>query len=678
MTIQSSEIKKAIAILKPDNELFEIRIIGADKSNYSGYFKDADTMIEALKKVRVEGNIYFTLNQINEACYDRNQKDKFIRNAKATTSDNDITRYEWLMIDLDPKRPTETSSTDEQIQKAKDLGNKIYAYMSQLGFEKPVRALSGNGVHLLYRIDAFNTADTKKLLETALKTLSILFSTPEVEVDKKNFNPSRICKMYGTMAQKGTSSEKRPHRMSRILGDMENVKPTSIEYLKKLCEKYPKEPERPQRYNNYSPREFNLDDWLDKYNLNYKREDNGDVTKYILDCCPFDSNHKGKDAVIFRGRNGAIGFNCFHNSCADKTWRDVRIMFEPDAYERRETYRQQKMYNTFNRNKPEQVKPIEKQDGVPVFYTAMDVLKLPKVEETFIKTGIDDIDKRMQGLKKGALSVMSGLRASGKTSLLTELILNAVDTGNNVGCFSGELVERQFMRWMNQMAAGKANVIQSSFNEYSYYTSDKTNKEIATWLGQKFWLYNNKYGNNFITVIDEFKKIIDKHKLDLLVLDNLMAFNISGLSENKWDAQTEFVLSLSKLAKETNTHILFVAHPRKTMGFLRLEEISGTGDLSNAVDDAFIVHRVNNDFKKRSGEMFGWKSDNEIYDSTNVVEIAKNRDGGVQDVFVPLYYEPQTRRLRNSPTENRIYGWQKTQEDNGFIALKADDDAPFD
>ena len=37
--------------------------------------------------------------------------------------------------------------------------------------------------------------------------------------------------------------------------------------------------------------------------------------------------------------------------------------------------------------------------------------------------------------------------------------------------------------------------------------------------------------------------------------------------------------------------------------------------------------------------------------------IAKDRDGGLQDYFIPLYYEVESKRLKNSFTENKIYGW---------------------
>ena len=142
-----------------------------------------------------------------------------------------------------------------------------------------------------------------------------------------------------------------------------------------------------------------------------------------------------------------------------------------------------------------------------------------------------------------------------------------------------------------------------------------------------------------------------------------MTFDISSMSENKFEAQTKFILKLQgDIAKPYNVHILFVAHPRKAMGFLRLDDISGTADLGNAVDNAFIVHRVNSDFKRLSKQMFGWKDNNVIYDATNVIEIAKDRDGGTMDHFIPLYYEPESKRLKNYPAENKIYGWNKSDE----------------
>ena len=67
-----NEIRKTIEILKPDNELFEIRVLLPGKRNLSGYFKDADTLIAELGKVNMhEANVFITLQGIKGACYDR-------------------------------------------------------------------------------------------------------------------------------------------------------------------------------------------------------------------------------------------------------------------------------------------------------------------------------------------------------------------------------------------------------------------------------------------------------------------------------------------------------------------------------------------------------------------------------------------------------------------------------
>ena len=653
-----NEVKKAIAIMKPDGQLFECRMLEGSRI-YSGYFTDADTLVEALSHEDLRNrNVYITLNEIDEGCYSRVQKDKFLLIRKEpTTSDGDITGYDWLMIDLDPKRPSGTSSSDAELQEAKDLGNKLFLALRNLGFEKPLFAYSGNGVHLLYRVNLAKTDERIALMKKCLQVLDMMFSTENVKVDVKNFNPSRICKLYGCVSAKGANTKERPHRQSKIVGSPTEIKITDIAYLEKLARLIPEEQEKPQQYNNYNPTTFNVEAWMQKYGIGYKAVGCSDGTKYILDHCPFNENHKGKDAMVFRRNNGALSYVCLHDSCADKHWKEFRQFYEPNAYEAREAIRSERMYHSYNRRiKPPQKVTQKPTDGSPMFLTMQMIHDMEMPEETFVRTGIEVIDQKMRGLKKGHVSVWSGLRGSAKSTLLSEIGLNARQDGNNVGFYSGELTPKNFVKWMNLQAAGKSHVKPTRYDGY-YYTDDATQQKIASWMGEHLWLYNNDYGNDFCEIMAQFERVVDEHKLDLLVLDNLMAFNISGLSENKWDAQTQFVLKLCSLAREKSVHIAFVAHPRKSMGFLRFDDISGSADLGNAVDDAFIVHRNNNDFKRFTKDMFGWKDDNPIYDGTNVVEIVKDRDGGNQDVFIPLYYETETKRLKNEKSENIIYGW---------------------
>ena len=339
-----TEVKRAIESLHPDGELFEIRILGGGVT-FSGYFKDADAVIDALANINLYGlNVYITLNQIKDDCFSRKQSQRIIKNAKPTTSDDVITRYLYLFIDLDPARISGVSSTEDELKLSFDLAKKICTYMQELGAGHPIKAVSGNGSHLIYRIDLENTEDNQRLIENCLSALDAKFSTEKIKVDTANFNPSRICKLYGTLAQKGAHTESRPHRMSRIVS-ADDVTITPIDVLKKLAEQKPREANDVPREqaaqtkkSSHSKRlkdeDFDLKSWLDSHAVIYRNpESYKGGLRYPLPVCPFNPDHINS-ASVFVGKNGKYGFKCNHDSCKKYHWKDFRLKFEPDAYDK--------------------------------------------------------------------------------------------------------------------------------------------------------------------------------------------------------------------------------------------------------------------------------------------------------------------------------------------------------
>ena len=214
--IEPEKIKEALTILLKENNLFEVRILKG-KTTISGYFTSSDVLLNEFNKVDLRGaNVFYTLHRIDESCYSREQHDCF-RQVKTTTSDNDIVAYQWLLVDLDPVRRTGISSTDAELRMAYERGEQITKYLREIGYPAPIFACSGNGVHLLYAVNLANTDENKALVQNCLKALAFLFGDDKVDVDQSVFNPARISKLYGTMAQKGANTTERPHRMSRIL-----------------------------------------------------------------------------------------------------------------------------------------------------------------------------------------------------------------------------------------------------------------------------------------------------------------------------------------------------------------------------------------------------------------------------------------------------------------------------
>lgn len=650
MKFDETELRQAVNILKPDNQLFEIRFIGnSGKLNFSGYFTSADTLVRELFKLNPSesGNVYITLNNINSACYSRQQRDIFVKNCKVTTSDNDIFGYDWLMLDFDPKRPSGTSSSDAELEIAHQKAVQVYKYLNQCGFNQPIVAVSGNGYHLLYKIRMQNTTENSRLIENTLKTLNTLFSENNIDIDTKVYNPSRICKLYGTVARKGANTPERPHRLSKIISMPNEIKVNSKSLLESIVKIIPTQPETPQKYNNYSPNKFELENWLTEHNINITQKSNfNGGTKYILENCPFDSNHNGKDACLIKLPNGAICFHCFHQSCSDKKWKDFRELFEPDAYQKKE-------YHQPNHNLPDV--PSRTAVNKPIFLTPEYIRNMPSPPEEFIKTGIYILDKKLRGLKKGFVTCLSGLRASGKSSLISQIAIESAQQNYRTALYSGELTPKNLLKWLVLQSAGKENVYQTGYENY-YLPKPGVEETVCKFLEDKIFLYNNDYGNKFEFVIDNLQKCVDEHKVDLIILDNLMTLDISSLDYDFYQRQSKFVGELEDFAKKNNIHIIFVAHPRKSQGFLRLDDISGSNDIVNRVDNAIIMHRVNTDFQILTKQTLHWKQDNPIYDSTNVIEVCKDRDGGVQDLFIPLYFEIETKRLKNNENENKFYG----------------------
>lgn len=333
--INAQEVRKAIAILQSPGDVFEVRAIGtAKKDILSGYFRDAETLLKAFDTIDMRRrNVYITLGKVKDECFARSQSECFLKSPQ-TSSDTEIVSYRWLFVDLDPVRTAGISSSDTELEDAKALSKVVLQYMQNLGFEKPVIAASGNGFHLLYRIDVLNDKAGQALIAKCLKVLSMLFDSDRVKIDTTNSNPSRICKLHGTLAQKGTSTPERPHRMSRILEVPEEIKTTDESVLLALASELPEEAPRDRRPVSMIPRqEFNVKDFMAKHGMTYEEDSNDRAKIYKLDECPFDPSHKDGDAKIFEYSNGAIAFKCHHNSCRGYKWQDVRKKFEPDAYE---------------------------------------------------------------------------------------------------------------------------------------------------------------------------------------------------------------------------------------------------------------------------------------------------------------------------------------------------------
>jgi len=210
-------------LLIASDQVVELRALEVQRGfgrpqTHAGFFDAShlrEMAEEALKISRVAKGVYFTLNPISKDLLARRCNRIGYAQEGELTKDKDILCRRWFLIDVDPVRDSHISSSDAEKSLALDTVGKVREYLRSQTWPEPILADSGNGFHLLYRVDL--PAIDGGLVEGVLQVLADRFDTDHVKIDRTVFNPSRICKLPGTWARKGDSTPTRPHRQAQLL-----------------------------------------------------------------------------------------------------------------------------------------------------------------------------------------------------------------------------------------------------------------------------------------------------------------------------------------------------------------------------------------------------------------------------------------------------------------------------
>lgn len=334
-TPDADEIHKTLSTLFAPDDVIELRVIDKKLNRVlAGRFdKDHhDDLIKAAIKANNEGlNVYVVMNPIHPQLL-LEYTNQLLPRAKSTAKDNDIIRRRWLLLDIDPVRTGGTAATDQQFMLAKEKAAEVYKFLREAGWPRAVISASGNGIHLLFGIDLPNDNDSRDLVKGLLNKLADRFDADEVKVDRSVFNAARITKLYGTVSTKGDHSELTPWRLSRMSTIPDPIIPVSVAQLRALA------PAKVALTNTStamsSDKVFDLAEFMPRLNIPYTKDRHDGRDRYKLAQCPFNPEHGKGEAAIFQSDDGILGFKCFHNSCADKGWRDVRDLVDGPVSER--------------------------------------------------------------------------------------------------------------------------------------------------------------------------------------------------------------------------------------------------------------------------------------------------------------------------------------------------------
>ena len=110
-----------------------------------------------------------------------------------------------------------------------------------------------------------------------------------------------------------------------------------------------------------------------------------------------------------------------------------------------------------------------------------------------IFTGINEIDRIIGGFYFGQVILLTGKRGEGKSTFMSQLIVEALEQGYKTFAYSGELTDYHFKRWLDFQAAGPDNIVSNKdqFGEETYLLTNEVIDKLNSWYRGKAYLYDN-------------------------------------------------------------------------------------------------------------------------------------------------------------------------------------------
>ncbi|MFC1759195.1 hypothetical protein ACFL2H_10590, partial [Planctomycetota bacterium] len=374
-------MRQAIDLLHPDAPCIELRCMG--NGMYSGFYDDRDKLIDHAAEFNKAGFAPYTNAQpLKEFVKNRVTNKPSRAMPGACTSNADIDRIQWLIVDLDPHRPSGVCATDEEKQAVAAKMAEMKDYLTRLGLPVGIEADSGNGGYLVYRLDRdidpnlikrfFKAAqqqlcDIVKIVasaveivrtdrlgdemhddtnlirqvmgitrcdeDTAAKALAIAFAEFDgvpVVFDTAFSRPMQIIRLLGSDNVKGENTPERPHRESRII-HLPSQDVVAAESLTRLADTYypiRRDPQLPLYKGKYDKAVEHWCDWLTNRQVGFNVVELECGTAIRLDSCPMRNEPDGGAAIIVHPDRGVWG-SCYHTSCKGKNLEDILVAIDP-------------------------------------------------------------------------------------------------------------------------------------------------------------------------------------------------------------------------------------------------------------------------------------------------------------------------------------------------------------
>lgn len=590
---QTAEIQQSLTALHRPGDVFEIRALNVKSGKWtntiSGYFNDIERAAAEIRKLdttRHPPGTYTTINNVNPALLAR-ANNRLVERPKHSTADEDIVRRRWLPFDIDPHRPAGVAATSDEVDVAVALAADVEDLLRGRGWPTPLLVNSGNGMYLLYRIDLPNDHESLATIKNIYKAVNHLLGPVEVsglhaEIDTTVGNAARILRVGNTMNRKGDAIPERPHRVCEYHLTDEPIQEVSADLLKSLAAEAPK-PESnangshsPRGGHHHAPRgsgslgRLQVENYLRDNSIEFTTKTDQNRAIYRV-MCPFGDHGSNNETAVIQGSDGLLCFECKHNSCQGKVWRDYRDAVGTPRPEHYDNY----VPNNVSTNNANNAGTTDTGSGEPPEQTAP-----PRFTETlltseqFARANYRQEFIVNEVLVAGQHAVLGGRSKVCKTGVAIDMVVSLGSGSPFLGHFATKKCRVGF--WSGE--SGGATVQAKALR-----CAESRGVDLAQC--SVFWSFDlPKLGR--LDHIDAMADVVQRHSLDVVLVDPLYLSLLDG-SESGKPSDLFFMgsklLPLSEMGQATGCTFILLHHFRKSRGDdasdeqVALEELSQAG-----------------------------------------------------------------------------------------------------
>lgn len=448
---------------------------------------------------------------------------------------DDIPCITALVVDIDPIRPKDSASTDEQLKASIVLGTRI-----RDDFGGGIVVSSGSGCHVYLPIVSIPITN-RQILSDSLrqwnKTIKETYGTKELKIDSIWDFP-RVIRLWGSFNA----------RSQRICGPTEQV--GSIARIAYTFSQEAKPQETVLEDNDETTQKFKR---LIKANKYLASLSDGSVA--------FESKSEADMAFIC-----TLGKALFTEAEIEAVWEHNRNgNKEPKKGD---------IKRCLGKITDKDEKAVSLAEGAKAYYEAL------KLRRMGIRTGFRTFDEMISGLKDGKLILIGARPGTGKTTLVTQIL--AFIAGQGIPClfFPTEVGAEPII---DKIIASKCGIALKKFQNGTFSDKDLDGiVETREYISKLPFTIYEDFGLN----IDKYEQIIDKYAPKVVCLDYFQALkweDPSSLGE-KEDA----VRRIKKITKDRNITTICLSQLNRgsqgTGGKAAMAELKGTAALEELGD----------------------------------------------------------------------------------------------